>query len=259
MQTERQEQMLEYLSLHSYLRIKEAIKLFNASISTIQRDFKKLIDKGLVQKVRGGIKLATSTNLGMQPFAIRQVRLSKEKQALAKEAVKLIKPGNSIFVGGGTTTYYLCTCLPNFELSAITNSFGFASSLVERSAFLPSLEIHLAGGLLHTKSDVLLGPNTEESLRKYHVDIAFISPAAMDESGLFLTNSLVMEAERIMIKNADKVVILADHSKIGKKAMSWLCGLDNIDILISNEWPDNDHLLNELIKKGLDVLKVEIT
>jgi DeoR/GlpR family transcriptional regulator of sugar metabolism len=255
-QIQRHEQILKHLAKKDYLSVTEAINLFAASPATIRRDFNRLARQKLAQRFRGGLKAVQKTSSGMVPFALRQLQYSAEKEALARQAVKLLKPGNVILIDGGTTTFHLGMCLPDISLRVITNSLRLAAMLEERNEEQSSLEISLTGGLLYKKSGILLGPNTEAGLSQYHADFAFLSVGGINEAGIYNTNELVTETERVMIDNADKVVILADHSKIGKQAMCHVCSLEEIDILISNDWPQNDKIFKSFEDSGIEIVKV---
>lgn len=253
--TQRHEQILKYLDEFNLLTIKKAIELLGASEPTVRRDFNFLSKKNMAKRFRGGLQSLQETPNQMVPFAIRQLKQSVEKESIAKEAIRLLKPGDVIFVDGGTTTFHLGLVLPNIELRVITNSLRLAAILEERTELNPSLEVSITGGLLYRKSGILLGPNTEKGISQYHADFAFISAGGVNENGIYNTNELVTETERVMISNADQTVVLADHSKIGKKAMCHVCGLDQINILITDASSSNDAVLAKIQDSGVKVLK----
>ena len=58
-----------------------------------------------------------------------------------------------------------------------------------------------------------------------------------------------------MIENADKVVVLADHSKIDKKAMCHVCDLEKIDILVTDVWPENKDILKKYEKVKIQIIQ----
>ncbi len=254
LQSERQDKILHYLSQHDYLTVVEAVTLFHASPATIRRDFDELSEKELVRRIRGGIKPYKSVDTGILPFSLRELQYSAEKEALTREAVKLLQPGNVVFIDGGTTTFHLGLCLPDMDLRVITNSLRLASVLEEKAAQRPNLEVYVTGGFLDHKSGILLGPNTESSLAQYHADWAFLSVGGISHEGVSNTNEQVTQAERVMIRNADRVVVLADHSKIGKNAMCHVCPLDQVDTLITDHWPENQGTIQQLTETGVEVI-----
>lgn len=253
LQSQRQEKILSFLAYNNYLELSSAVDMLGASPATINRDFKELAAGKHVQRVRGGIRPVKKQE-GMLPFAFRELQYSAEKELLAKKASTLIKPRDVIFVDGGTTTFHLGMCMPDIPLHIITNSLRLATTLEEKTSEQAGIEISLTGGYLHKQSGILLGPNTRASLNQYHAHWAFISIGGITEDGIFNTNELVTETERTMIANAQKTVILADHSKIGKLAMCKVCPLTDIDILITNHHPENEKLLTQYKNQGIEII-----
>ncbi len=252
LQSERQEKILNHLLYNDYLELGDAIEMFNSSPATINRDFNDLAGRELIERVRGGIR-PIKRNDGMFSFAFREGLYSLEKETLAKKAASLIKPDQVIFVDGGTTTFHMGTCMPKTPLSLITNSLRLATLLEEQADNQADIEVSLTGGSLYKQSGILLGPNTKASLQQYHADWAFISVGGINKSGVYNTNELVVESELVMIQNADKTVVIADHSKIEKTAMCRICPLSDIDILITNNCPENQAILEEYRSLGVDV------
>ncbi len=252
LQSERQEKILNHLSRNEYFELANAVEMFNSSPATINRDFNDLARRELIERVRGGIRPIKNHN-GMFSFAFREGLYSLEKESLAKKAASLIKPNQVIFVDGGTTTFHMGTCMPKTPLSLITNSLRLATLLEEQADNQANLEVSLTGGCLYKRSGILLGPNAEATLLKYHADWAFISVGGINKSGVFNANELVTESERTMIRNSDKTVVIADHSKIEKTAMCPICPLSDIDILITNNNPENREILEEYKKLGVDI------
>lgn len=252
---ERHEQLIRWLGQNGLVSASRAIQLTGASPATVRRDFAELTRQGLAKRVHGGIRLVES--VGMKPFAMRQAQFSREKMALAQRAVSLLKSGDVVFIDGGTTTFHLGACLPPVPLRIITNSLQLAEALDERSRKHGELEIFLTGGLLYPGSGLLAGPAAHNSVAQYHADWAFLSVGGITVEGLFNTTELVVETERRMIANAGKTVVLADHGKIGRHAMCHVCGLDEIDFLITDQSDSSGAELRKLETAGLQIITVK--
>jgi len=253
LQSERQDRILGYLLEHDYLTVPEAAKVFQASPATVRRDFDELAGRQLVRRVHGGIRPAGKQIQGMEPFSLRELRFSQEKNALAREAVKRLESGNVVFIDGGTTTFHLGLCLPEIDLRVITNSVRLARVLEEKNPVTANWEIYVTGGYLYPKSGILLGPSAEAGLGQYHADWAFLSVGGVTAAGISNTNELVVESERVMMRNSEKVAVLADHSKLGKNAMCHVCGLGEIDLLITDAWPQDETILQAVKEQGVEL------
>ena len=252
---ERHEQILRALSERGFISVPRAVQLTGASPATIRRDLAHFAEQGLARRVRGGIRLVES--VGMTPFAMRQSQSSKSKESLAQRAVALLKAGDVIFIDGGTTTFHIGACLPAIPLRVITNSVRLAHYLDEQAQRRSEWEVFLTGGLIYPNSGLLLGPAAQASVAQYHAHWAFLSVGGINLNGLYNTTELVVETERKMIANADKVAVLADHSKIGRHAMCHVCRLNEVNLLITDRHEPNAPLLRQLEQAGLQVITTE--
>ena len=255
LQRQRQDKILESLSVNGFLSVADAVRIFKSSPATLRRDFAELAESGQAIKVRGGLK--ASTGGGMLPFSARAGIYSAEKEALAKSAAAMIKSGDVVFIDGGTTTFHMAGCLPDMNIRIITNSLRLASVLEEMKAG-SKWEIYLTGGFLYTKSGILLGPNALYGIAQYHADLAFLSASGIDESGVYNSSELVVETEMVMIGNSDKVVIMADHSKIGKRGLCKVCDIGKIGGIITDKNLDSRKSLNLIRKKGIEITLVDV-
>ncbi len=258
MRQKRHDQILAYLEEHRYLTVDEAVPLFDASPATIRRDFNLLAEEELVERSRGGLRYHEPNNKIMAPFSMREVQFSREKDAVARRAVELIEPDDVIIIDGGTTTFHIAGYLPSFPLRVITNSLRLASTLGEKGLRESLVDVFMVGGYLYPQSSLVLGEKTRDAISQYHARFAFLSVGGITEYGIYNTNELVVETEMAMIEHAERAIILADHSKIGKRAMCRLVGLDRIDVLITDRWPDNEEMLGEIEKTGTRVVIVDV-
>lgn len=252
---ERHNQIIQAISERGTLSMRRAVELTGASEITIRRDFASLAEAGVAERYRGGIGGPSGGQ--MSPFAFRQVRFSEEKAALARRAVSLLKPDDALFVDGGTTTYHLATCLPDIPLQIFTNSLRLAEAMGARKGLKDCQNVYLSGGKVYTRGGLLVGPGVVNGLQQYHANWAFLSVAGITEQGFYNTDEEIAAAERAMIRNADKVVVLADHSKIGKYALCAICPIDQVDYLITDADPARSALLPKLVRQGITVLHVQ--
>src|SRR5262249_61461056 len=93
-------------------------------------------------------------------------------------------------------------------------------------------DLVMLGGYVYPKTGVALGPLTIRVLEDMHVHQTILSVGGLTAKGLFNSNLLLVETERQMLRCADEVVVLADHTKIGRPALAVLCELSAIDVLI---------------------------
>lgn len=236
---ERHQRLIDSLAERRFLDLETAMQLTSASVATVRRDFAMLAEQGVAQRFRGGIRLPATD--AMLPFVFRDHRFAEEKQRLARRAVALLRPGDVVFIDGGTTTAHLAAAMPNLPLRVITNSLRLAAILDDR-ARSTGLEVFVTGGSLYPKSGLLVGPSAGISIMQYRANWAFLSVGGITAEGLFNTNEQVVETERRMIACAEKIVVLADHSKLARQAMCAVCPLSDIDYLYAEPSPALDSL-----------------
>ncbi len=253
-QLERHERILEHLNTHRFIGAEQAHALIGASPATIRRDFNDLADKGLAQRTRGGLRRLDQVEDGALPYAFRAERYSTEKAAIARRAVTLLQPGDTVFVDGGTTTYALARCIPTVPLTVITNSLRLASALGDRASQLPDLRVLLSGGALHPEAGLLVGPQAVRTLSEYHADWAFVSPGGVDCGGIYNTNEDAAASERVMIKNAHQTVVLADPGKLGKTSLCRIVGLEAVQRLITTAPGAGEDLQESLAAGGVQLI-----
>ena len=259
LQEDRYNKILTALSESGSLSIKQIQELFGISVATARRDMIELEKRNLVIRTHGGISHKNQkSEREIPPFDIRKAHCAIEKEAVARKAVALVNPSDVIIVDGGTTTLQLAKQLPRIPLTVITNSLIHAQTTFECQEGNPNIEIVTTGGLLFGSWSLTYGPPALACLSEYHANWLFISGQGINENGLFNPNALVVEIEKAMVKAADKVVVLADRSKIGAKSMSRVCPLDVIDYLITIDSPDLSSRFGCFREHDIEILTVEV-
>lgn len=250
--TERHERILKLVGERNILYQESAMKVTGGSRATIRRDFDELAKRGAIERIRGGVRVNRPE--GNVSFQLREVRQSAAKSAIARIACTKLSAGDVIFVDGGTTTFHLCFHLPRLPLRIVTNSLRLVAQLDDPSTRFPEWEVYLTGGRIQHGYSLLTGPGTLHSLDFYHANWAFLSVGGLTADGLYNTSEAIVETERKMIDRSDRPVLLADQSKIGKRAMCRVCGIERIHMLITDK-PGGRSLVEErMVELGLKIV-----
>ena len=245
---ERHERILRLASERGMIYLDRAMEATGASRPTLRRDFEELSELGAIERVRGGIRVIRKE--GSLPFNLREVQHSEAKAAIAQKAARLLRAGDVLFIDGGTTTYHLCLCLPKIPLRIVTNSLRVSAFLDDPVNQSQDWEVYLTGGFVQHGSNMLTGPGTLHSLDFYHADWAFLSVGGIAIDGLYNTSEAIVETERRMIERADRAVVLADQSKLGRRAMCRICGVQRIDHIITDPPKGRSLVEEELTAEG---------
>ena len=250
---ERHQKILEYLSCHESLRLEEACALFQASPASIRRDFAIMAADGFIKRVRGGIKPKMLRYDKLQPINLRMNWYSEEKCRLAEAVGEYVKDAESLFIDGGSTTAHLGAFLRNPQQIILTNSVALCTILTKNFPLGGGPIIQLIGGRFYPENELVLGSNAENSISQYRADVAVLSVRGIDETGLYNNNEQIAGIARGMIAHARQTVILADHTKIGAKAMNRVCDIRGISALFTTETSENKETLEKIRSLGIQV------
>lgn len=236
---QRQRQILELLQVDPELGVDDACAQLRASAATIRREFAQLAADGRVEKTWGGVRLKANASepAGPAAFHHRLTENAAEKRAIAEAAAALLEEGDVVMIDGGTTTYQLCEFIALKRIRIITNSLVIAQAVDRLKGRQRGAEIYLTGGILEPESSVLSGPPAEAFLKRYHARWAFLSAAGVDAKEATNHNEAVLASERLMIAQSEHVALLADHTKLGQRAMCALCSLAKVDHLFTGATP----------------------
>ena len=246
---ERRQRILDTARARGTVSARELARSLGISEVTIRRDLRLMADEGLLRRTRGGAILSQA--LAHEPSSYEKaLEAGDEKAAIAELAVDLVPDGASIILGPGTTTLALARLLISHrDLTVVTTSLLVPPVL----ATAPSVEIVLVGGSVRSSIDAVVGPAAERSLRTMRAGLAFLSGTGFSaERGLTTPNLLVAATDQALIDAAQQVVVLADHTKIGRQAMFQTVSADRIDILITDDAANPDEVAR-LRDIGIDV------
>ncbi len=247
----RQQRILDALREREQVRVTSLAAELGVSEMTVRRDLNALADRGALVKVHGGATLDAAPTSSEPGFMHKLALESGEKQAIAQAAVKLIKPGMSIALNSGTTTYALAgQCTGIKDLTVVTNSPRIAE--IFYAAANPSQNIILTGGI-RTVSDALVGPLALSALDQLHVDVLFLGVHGMTaEDGFTTPNMLEAQTNQAFIKAAARQIIVADHTKWGVTGLCQIVPLSQVDALITGTRLDEEAKV--LLRQSLDTL-----
>jgi DeoR family transcriptional regulator, fructose operon transcriptional repressor len=234
--TERRDKLLELIRAKGFATLPDLAASLVVSESTIRRDVEQLELDGLARRTHGGVFYAGSSPK-LQHFDRNQSKNWVKKQQIAKAAVGLLEEGDTVVLDGGSTTYELAKLLTQKSLQVITNSFPVANLFMGSD----QVDLVMVGGYVHMRTGVSLGPYANEMLCELNCQRAILSVAAIHQDGFFNSNLLLVETERAMMGCADQVIVLADSTKFGKKSLSRLCALSDVQAIVvddglTDEW-----------------------
>jgi len=247
---ERRRLIAESIRSRGVVSVAEMAMALGTTEITLRRDLRSMAREGLLVRTHGGAVLPAA--LGHEPSYSEKARqAAPEKVAIAELALSLIRPGDSILLGPGTTTLALARLLvASPELTVVTNSLLVAQALMEA----PHVEVIITGGTLRRSIHALVGPAAEDSVRSLRASQAFISGNGFSaERGLSTPSPVVAATDRALAGAAQQVVVLADHTKIGQETMCQTVPAARIHTLITDSQADPVEL-DAIRSAGVEVL-----
>jgi DeoR/GlpR family transcriptional regulator of sugar metabolism len=227
---ERQQKILQKIEHRRAARVSELSKLFNVSEMTIRRDLEKLSDEGLIERVHGGVLSIDGTAL--EPtFQEKETVNIEEKRRIGKVGASIIKEGDTVCLGPGTTVMQIIKNLGKKHLTALTNSLNIAFELSK----LSNVRLFVIGGELRPGSYAMVGPETEEYLHRFYVDEFFVGVNGFSiEHGLTIPNPSEAAVYRAMIKLAKETIVVADYTKLESVSFVKIADIQCVDKLITD-------------------------
>jgi DeoR/GlpR family transcriptional regulator of sugar metabolism len=213
----RGRQIVQLLAARGECSVEELSRTLGVSDMTVRRDLQKLADDGQVIRTHGGASAANQVLFEFQ-FLKRSQENAAAKQQIGAAAALLVRDGQSVLFDSGSTTLAVARQLVSRrKLTVITTSLPIASVL-QRAAGIETL---LLGGYVRRDSPDLEGPLTEANLDYLRADIAFIGADGIDTAGNVYNSSLsIARMLAKMVASAEKVYVVADHTKLGRRALA---------------------------------------
>lgn len=226
----RREQIAEALREEGEVRIDDLVSRFRISPATARRDLRLLEREGLAIRRHGGARTPESS-LYEASFRERERAYIAQKRKIALAAAALVGDGQTIALTGGTTTTAVARALRGREVVIVTNAVNIAMELARE----PRIRVHLTGGRLRGASYELVGAAAAQALQGLNVDVAFIGVNGISvERGLTTFNEEEAEINRAMVYAAQRTVVVADHSKLGKATLVQICPIDAVHALVTD-------------------------
>lgn len=232
----RRRHLLELVQRHGFATLEELVKALGVSESTIRRDLEALDQAGEVQRTHGGAVCVGEVR-AMPAFDDRATDMASEKRAIGQVTAALVADGETVLLDGGTTTLEVARALAGRPIQVVTNSLPIANLL----AASKETDLILIGGYVYPRTGVALGPLSVATMQGIRVRRAVMGAGGIVADGVFNSNSLLVESERQMMRCAQEVLVVADHSKFGRLALTRLCGLDEIQGLVVDSGLSDEH------------------
>lgn len=236
--SDRRREILLELKLRPHVRISELAKRFEVSTETLRRDMDALAKDGFINRAHGG---ASAPSQGHYPgLGERETARTQQREKIARAAAHLIESGETVMIDSGSTTIQMARSLAYLgtPCTVITNSIPVAMTLGHGAA-----NVLLCPGQYLPAESAVVGTETIEFLRRFHVDHAFIGASGLTEEGPCEAVEGFAAVKRVMLRRAAKRHLLIDSRKYGKKGLARVSALDDLTTIIADEKPGSSLLM----------------
>ncbi len=247
---ERQEELLRFVEQHQRATVTEMAEHLSVSLATVRRDLETLTEQGKIQRFHGGA-IAVPKAPPELPALQRETEQAENKKRIGRTAAELVKDGETVFLGSGTTVLEVARNLRQHRhLTVITNSLPVINLLIDA----PEVNIVVLGGILRRSELSLIGHITAQALTEVHAHKIIIGIRALDiEPGL--TNDYLPETmtDRAILAQGGEVIIVADHTKCGRVSTAFVAPITAMQKFVTDSKTPPD-FVEALRVKGVEVL-----
>ena len=228
---ERQQQIADLVIAHGKVRTAQLTNLFGVSEPTLRKDLSVLEERGLLKRTHGGAVSVRPPR--EQEVANRAAHNAEAKQAIALACLQEISDRDAIFLDNGTTVYQIARNLGRSGryVTVLTN----APAVAETIADLPTITHVLLGGHFRRISGCLVGPLALENLNRFTINTAFIGVSGLSENGVTVSDLNEAQLKAAVISRAQRVILSIDHTKVGTVDFARVCGIDEIDVVVTDQ------------------------
>lgn len=247
---ERQSKILESLETKKYISVNELSDKLKVSVVTIRKDLTLLEQEGYLHRTHGGASKQMRYVFD-QTVTEKETQNVDEKTRIITKALDFIKENEFIILSSGTTVNLLAQKLYGFRnLTVLTPSLRVALEVCKN----PNVNtIHL-GGEVRKNSTSTIGVLAEETLSNFSCTTLFLGIEGIDlDYGLSSTNVGEAHLNKKMMERVDKTIVLANSSKIHKRGFGFICYVEKVDMLITDNNVDPE-FVEELEKRGVEVV-----
>jgi DeoR family glycerol-3-phosphate regulon repressor len=226
----RQTEILEIARSEGRVVVEDLARRFDVTLQTIRRDLTDLADAGHLDRVHGGaVARRGVANIG---YEARRRMNEAAKAAIARACAALIPDNASLILNIGTTTEAVAReLLAHRNITVVTNNLNVANILVANE----SCEVMVSGGALRRSDGGLVGELATQFIEQFKVDYAVIGTSALDQDGDLLDFDLAeVRVSKAIIRQARRVFLVADSSKLARKAPVRIASIADLDAVFTD-------------------------
>lgn len=236
---ERQKEIESLVKGHEYVLLSAISPVLNCSESTVRRDIDEMEQKGLLTLNQGAViwneNNAENNRQKEMIYGYRKNQNADIKKLLGVRAAESVVQEDTLFIDTGTTTLELARHLPDIPLTVVTNDLLIAMELENKY----NITTIILGGYIRRGTHTIIGGMAMALLENFRFQKAFFSPAGIDPEGDFMFFNLqAMEIRQKVRSISEQCIMIADHTKFGKKGFVKGFSFEQCNLLIADNIPE---------------------
>lgn len=246
----RQAQIIDVLMKEEAMSVSELAEMLAVSSVTIRKDLNELEQANKLYRSHGRARIINPFTLN-RSVSEKEKLATEQKDAIGREAAKLIDENDSIIIASGTTVHALARNIrPIHRLTVVTASLQVSVILSQDE----SNDIIQLGGMLRHSSLSVVGQYSKSILENCSFSKLFIGVDGIDFNyGFTTTDMREAELNQQMMRAAQKVIVLADSSKFGKRGFAKIGNIEDIDIIITDAGV-KPNVVKQIEERGIEVI-----
>lgn len=233
----RQQSILDLVDEHGFVSTEGLVDAFGVTPQTIRRDINDLCDRNLLTRFHGGAGKNISTE--NNPYTERKKLFPTSKTQIGRLVAGHIHDGASLFINIGTTTEAVMEALLDHKnLRIVTNNLNVARIAAENESF----EVCVAGGIVRNRDGGIVGHSVTDYMAQFRLDFGIVGVSGIAEDGSLLDfDARETETAKVIFRNSERTLLVADHSKFGRRAMIRFGSFADIDALFTDVTPEDPY------------------
>lgn len=247
--SKRQASILQMVDEFGFVATEAMVTEFNVTPQTIRRDLNELSEHGLLSRFHGGAGQVKSAE--NPPYKDRLQTGVEAKRKIAAATAALIPNGASIFLSTGTTIEAIAEALLGHEkLHVFTNNLHVARILTQNESF----QIIVSCGQVRHSDGGIVGASSDDFISDFRMDVGIVGISGVDEDGSLLEyDPQEVKTAKTILRNSQKVIMVADRHKFGRRAMNRVGHIRELDVIITDSDPDM-HFKNICEAEDIDII-----
>lgn len=231
---DRWERIIQLIEKHNGASVEQISQELGLSCATVRRDLASIGERGFITRTRGGAKPNLQIRVGFTIAESRRLN-PREKEQIGIAAAQLVNAGDTVMIDGGFTTYQVASHISAAGVTVVTNSLDVCNGVVGRDG----ITCVMVGGEISPSTGSANGPITESQLLLMSADKAIVGADVLSpEEGLSSPHPLTAQSKTAMIKSSHELIVVADHSKLGRFALYRVVTTEAISTIVTDSEAD---------------------